>query len=192
MENQEFVEIIVRRKNIKILAVYYSYTMPHLKLAVEENDQDLLALYKTQIEQHNKSLLDDPFPNAGFDLYVPKETIISTTILSTMIPLNVKCEMIDDNGRTTGFYMYPRSSISKTPLILSNHTGIIDSGYRGVLTGAFRTLQIQPTTQYTVEKHTRLLQVCAPTLSPFSVEIVDESQLSITTRGSGGFGSTGK
>ena len=37
--------------------------MPHLKLAVEETDQDLLALYKTQIEQHNKSLLDDPFYN---------------------------------------------------------------------------------------------------------------------------------
>ena len=100
--------------------------------------------------------------------------------------------MLDDNGKTTGFYMYPRSSISKSPLMLANHTGIIDSGYRGVLMGAFRTLEIQQTTQYTVEKHTRLLQVCAPTLSPFSVELVDETQLSTTSRGEGGFGSTGK
>tara|TARA_B100000927_G_C16402347_1_gene443968 strand:+ start:92 stop:592 length:501 start_codon:yes stop_codon:yes gene_type:complete len=166
--------------------------MPHLKLAVDQSDTELIELYKDQVDKHNKSLLEDPFPNAGFDLYVPKETVVSTTIISTMIPLNVKCEMLDDNGKTTGFYMYPRSSISKSPLMLANHTGIIDSGYRGVLMGAFRTLEIQQTTQYTVEKHTRLLQVCAPTLSPFSVELVDESQLSTTSRGEGGFGSTGK
>ena len=166
--------------------------MPHLKLAVEPSDTELVELYKSQVEKHNISLLQDPFPNAGFDLYVPKETVVSTTIISTMIPLNVKCEMIDDNGKTTGFFMYPRSSISKTPLMLSNHTGIIDSGYRGTLMGAFRTLEIQQTTQYTVEKHTRLLQICAPTLSPFTVEMVSESELSTTSRGSGGFGSTGK
>ena len=166
--------------------------MPHLKLAVDQTDKDLVELYKTQIEKHNKSLLEDPFPNSGFDLYVPKETVISTTILSTMIPLNVKCEMQNDNGKTTGFYMYPRSSMSKTPFMLSNHTGIIDSGYRGTLMGAFRTLEVQQTTLSTVEKHTRLLQICDPTLQPFTVELVDESQLSSTTRGSGGYGSTGK
>ena len=33
--------------------------------------------------------------------------------------------------------MYPRSSIYKTPLRLANNTGIIDSGYRGNLMGAF-------------------------------------------------------
>ena len=29
------------------------------------------------------------------------------------------------------YYLYPRSSISKTPLRMSNSTGIIDAGYRG-------------------------------------------------------------
>ena len=34
--------------------------------------------------------------------------------------------------------VYPRSSISKKQLILSNHVGVIDSGYRGEITFKFR------------------------------------------------------
>ena len=85
--------------------------------------------------------------------------------------------------------MFPRSSISKTPLMLANHTGIIDAGYRGSLIGAFRNVSGE---DFQVEKHTRLLQVCHPSLCPIIVELVDESELSTTARGEGGFGSTGK
>ena len=104
--------------------------------------------------------------------------------------MNVKCEMVDTvYDRSLSYYMYPRSSISKTPLILANHVGIIDSGYRGNLIGAFRNLSDY---NYVVEKNTRLLQICHPSLSPFIVELVDESDLSGSKRGEGGFGSTGK
>jgi dUTP pyrophosphatase len=34
--------------------------------------------------------------------------------------------------------VYPRSSISKKGLVLSNHVGVIDSGYRGEITFKFR------------------------------------------------------
>ena len=107
----------------------------------------------------------------------------------SMISMDVKCEMVDKKGHSCGYYMYPRSSISKTPLMLANHVGIIDSGYRGNLIGAFRCLDSNP---YTIEKHTRLLQVTHPSLCPIYVDMVNESELSNTTRGSGGFGSTGK
>jgi dUTP pyrophosphatase len=73
--------------------------------------------------------------------------------------------------------------------MLANHVGIIDSGYRGNLMGAFRLLG---QSEYTVEKHNRLLQICHPSLCPVIVKMVDENELSCTTRGSGGFGSTGK
>jgi dUTPase len=44
-----------------------------------------------------------------------------------------------------------------------------------------------------IEKFDRISQICAPGLSPIYVELVDkEEDLSITSRGSGGFGSTGK
>ena len=89
----------------------------------------------------------------------------------------------------TGFYMYPRSSVSKTPLRLSNSVGIIDAGYRGNL-GAF--VDNISTNEYNVEKGTRLFQICAPNLEPIHVEIVSsENDLGNSERGSGGFGSTG-
>ena len=93
-----------------------------------------------------------------------------------------------------GYLIHPRSSISKTELMLANHTGIIDSGYRGSLIGAFRWLPARDagdSPSYTVDPYTRLLQICHPSLCPILVEIVDASQLAVTERGAGGFGSTG-
>ena len=55
---------------------------------------------------------------------------------------------------------------------------------------AFRIVDSSYNT-YEIEKNTRLVQICLPTLEPFHINIVDESQLSQTSRGSGGFGSTG-
>jgi dUTP pyrophosphatase len=159
---------------------------PVLKISVGNNE--LKKMYETYIEKHNNEIMNNQFSNAGFDIFVPTETIVQSCVSNvTMISMNVKCEMIGE--RSLSYYMYPRSSISKTPLILANHVGIIDSGYRGNLIGAFRNLSDY---NYVVEKNTRLLQICHPSLSPFLVELVDESALSNSERGAGGFGSTGK
>jgi dUTP pyrophosphatase len=158
-----------------------------LHIAVNPNKPELVELYKTHIQKHNASIITDPFPNSGFDLFVPETMEIVTDV--KMVSMDVKCEMLDKDGYSIPYYMYPRSSLSKTPLMLANHVGIIDSGYRGFLIGAFRNLNI---TSYTIEKHNRLLQVCHPSLYPLHVVMVDESELSTTSRGEGGFGSTGK
>lgn len=152
-----------------------------LKMAVKP---ELVDLYQRHVEKHNASILSDPFPNCGFDLFVPETTEIGEE--TAFISMGVQCEMGDKDG-PTAFYLYPRSSMSKTPLMLANHVGIIDSGYRGFLIGAFRNLYSSP---HVVEKETRLLQVCHPSLRPIRVVLVDESELSTTARGSGGFGST--
>ena len=158
-----------------------------LKVAVNPNKPELQDLYKNHVEKHNNSLLTDVFPNSGFDLFVPESAEVDS-VKTTMISMDVKCEMLDSEEKSCGYYMFPRSSISKTPLMLANHTGIIDAGYRGNLIGAFRNLFSDP---YTVEKHTRLLQVCHPSLCPIHVVLVKEEELSTTARGEGGFGSTG-
>lgn len=160
-----------------------------LKLAVSPENPELLEIYKLHIEKHNKAILHDPYPNSGFDIFVPTDTPINTSTSSVMIPHDIKCEMLNPNNHSCAYYMYPRSSISKTPLILANHIGLIDSGYRGTLIGAFRSLTYH---NYIVEKHSRLLQIAHPSLCPIFVELVDESELSNTSRGEGGFGSTGK
>ena len=87
----------------------------------------------------------------------------------------------------TAFYIYPRSSISKTPLRLANSVGIVDSGYRGNLMLALDNIKQAP---YTIRKGQRLAQICSPHLSPIFFSIVES--LSETERGSGGFGSTGR
>jgi len=181
MFTSEFMKTIF----LKLSGKYHQYAI--LKLSIDPQNTELVNLYKGHVEKHNQSILNDPFPNAGFDLFVPETTSVQSTN-STMISMNVKCEMLDHYKKPSGFYMFARSSISKTPLMLANHTGVIDSGYRGFLIGAFRNLSSDP---YVVEKDTRLLQVCHPSLYPIYVVITDENELSSTSRGEGGFGSTG-
>jgi dUTP pyrophosphatase len=173
------------------------YSFAILKLFVNEENKELVELYKQHVEQHNHAVQNDMFPNSGFDVFVPESTVFDTLVKTKMINMQIKTEMLyyntDTNTTETCAYMvFPRSSISKTPLMLANHTGIIDSGYRGWLIGAFRCLEfLDNTTGYIVDKNTRLLQICHPTLCPIYVKLVPEEQLSVTSRGSGGFGSTG-
>jgi dUTP pyrophosphatase len=110
--------------------------------------------------------------------------------------------MITDTGKiyNTGYYMYPRSSLSKTQLRLANSTGIIDSGYRGHLIGMFDVVNIQKNISddndfdYCGYKYDRYLQICSPGLVPILVKIVNNKEElgEETERGEGGFGSTGR
>ena len=86
--------------------------------------------------------------------------------------------------------IYPRSSVSKTPHMLRNHVGVIDSGYRGNIIAAFNCSRAN---KYTATLFQRLVQICPPDLSyPIEIVIVkDQQELGVTERGGGGFGSTG-
>ena len=89
--------------------------------------------------------------------------------------------------------MYPRSSTgTKTPLRLSNSVGIIDSGYRGNIISAFDN-RSNTGEAFKVVKGMRAVQICPPDLSyPIVVKLVEsETELGVTNRGEGGFGSTG-
>ena len=150
----------------------------------------------------DKSEKDD----SGLDLYVLEDTEISLGE-TVFIDLGIQCEMLKNN-KNVGYYLYPRSSISKTPLILANSVGIIDAGYRGNIKAAVKyipddsffkllekgenpSLWAGRTTPsvYTIKKGTRLFQICSADLSPFKTTLVNS--LSSSERGEGGFGSTG-
>ena len=158
-----------------------------LTIAFDSSDNNFIQLYRDQIRKHNKDIQTNMYANCGFDLFTPRGVCFQPTSV-TMVNFNVKCEMKDSNGVPSAFYMYPRSSISKTPLMLANSVGIIDAGYRGNLLGAFRSFSSQT---YFVDEYTRHLQITNPTLAPIVVQIVNANELSSTERGSGGFGSTG-
>ena len=165
-----------------------------LYLHVDPNCKELIDQYIMHIDHHNNSMANDPYPNSGFDLFFPSQTDF-TTITTKFVDFRVKCEMRTFNQSKqqwtpTAFLVHPRSSISKTPLMLANHTGIIDSGYRGFLVGAFRYLG-NLNSGYTVAQHNKLLQICSADLRPIFVKMVDAEFFENTSRGGGGFGSTG-
>lgn len=164
-----------------------------LKLYVE--DAALREKYLDAACIHNEKIDEvGGFFDSGFDLFMPKELEVEGKAGMSLLDTGVKCAAFwldshDFVGAPTGFYMYPRSSLSKTPLRLANSVGIIDSGYRGNLKAAMDCWS----DKYTVAKHARLVQICAPNLGKMRVILVDSvNDLGTTERGSGGFGSTGK
>ena len=50
-----------------------------------------------------------------------------------ILDMGIKCEMIDSEGKSIAYLYYPRSSISKTPLMLANNVGIIDLDIEAIL-----------------------------------------------------------
>lgn len=83
--------------------------------------------------------------------------------------------------------VFPRSSIRKTGLELSNSVGVIDSGYRGELQATFNKNE-GPINKYEIGD--RIAQIIILPYPP--IEFVEADELSNTERGEGGFGSTGK
>ena len=163
-----------------------------LYISIQNCSADLQQIYFENAIKHNNNMYHNDFPDSGFDVFVPKEQVLSHQEVNK-VDLFIKCEMINHVNREnipSGFYLYPRSSISKTKFRLANNVGIIDSGYRGNLGAMFDV--VYSSEEVKCEKHTRLVQICAPTLKRFKVVIVNsDSELSTTRRGAGGFGSTG-
>jgi dUTP pyrophosphatase len=167
--------------------------------------------------------------DCGVDLFVLEDIEICPGE-TKLIDLGIQCEMVNlvpANNINCSYYLYPRSSIStKTPLILANSTGIIDSGYRGNLIAAVKYVPnnddlnnlvlktvdyllkndiaylnqegvtidkirenvVDKLQKFTIKAGTRLVQICTPNLEPIDIKLVTE--LSNSSRGSGGFGST--
>lgn len=180
----------------KLNSVYPSHMV--LKIFVDYPKDDLKQKYIECAEKHNNKMINNEFIDAGFDLFCPNKIVTSdNSIKKVLMDSYLKCAatLHSDTGKVcnTGYYLHPRSSVSKTNFRLANSTGIIDAGYRGHVMAVF---DILPNTEYgnTIESGDRLVQICAPSLIPIIVEIVDsEDDLgSKTSRGTGGFGSTGK
>ena len=148
-----------------------------MKLLIKTENDTLKTMY-TNNQFYNPG-------DSGLDLFCP-ETITIQPGETIKINLQIKCEAIEGDSNLS-YYLYPRSSIIKTPLRLSNSVGIIDSGYRGDIIACVDNIKNVP---YEIKQGDRLFQICAGDLRPFGYELVDD--LSNTRRGSGGFGSTGR
>jgi hypothetical protein len=204
--------------NIKDLLNVYDRVM-FLKIFVD-GPNELKDKYMDTAMYHNEKVMRNPdIVDAGFDLFAPGNEDNNNQESDNLYfygpghpnksPVNkldfkicCSAQIVKRRDRSfnTGFYMYPRSSLSKTQLRLANSVGIIDAGYRGHLMAMFDVVNIPsswnntPDIDYIGKKFDRYVQICAPGLVPILVEIVNSKEElgSETERGQGGFGSTGR
>ena len=149
--------------------------------------------------------------DGGIDLFFPEDVLVKAGE-NMLIDLKIKCEMLEttviegfsavysgsgwyEDSRITknvSYYMIPRSSISKTPLILHNSIGLIDSKYRNTIKAP--VVNFSKTEDFLIKKGTRLFQICHPNLISINVKVLNQNEsLSMdgSNRNEGGFGSTG-
>ncbi len=146
--------------------------------------------------------------DSGLDLFIIEDLIIGPNT-TEIVDLGIKCQLCtksfiqsggsEDNimsrvnrihtvpDKYHSYLLYPRSSISRTPLRLANSIGLIDSGYLGNLKVALWNTSDTP---FQIKKGERYVQLVKADLSPIKFELVDK--LRNTERGNGGFGSTGQ
>tara|TARA_Y100001970_G_C14246533_1_gene868671 strand:+ start:3900 stop:4583 length:684 start_codon:yes stop_codon:yes gene_type:complete len=202
------------QRNDELQHINHPYTF---HIFIDSDDKELQNKYIKKINSHNAMVDNNPYPDSGFDLFIPTEfsgeyqphtrTKVDYKVIG-MMEYSLSKKIVP-------YYIYPRSSISKTPLQLCNNVGIIDSGYRGHLMSYFANhntvlpdssstsenagsnpyIVVNTQTKsnpYVVEPYTRLTQVCNNNLAPFYVKFHNtKDYFTETERADGGFGSTG-
>ena len=83
--------------------------------------------------------------------------------------------------------LFPRSSICKKDLEMTNSVGVIDSNYRGPIKSVFNPTCEDPEIYELGERFAQLIIIPYP-----KIEFEEVEELSETERGTGGYGSTGK
>ena len=122
---------------------------------------------------------------AGADLYAClEETVVIQPGEVFWVPTGIALEV----PKGCAGLIYARSSLgTKRGLAPANKVGVVDSDYRGEVKVVLFNHSKEP---QTLEPHERVAQlIITPVLTPAYEEV---EELSDTSRGVGGFGSTGK
>ena len=156
-----------------------------MKLLLKPLNEEIKSMYHDSATTESNTRREER-GDAGLDLYCPGNLEILPGETKA-IDFKIQCEgLSDSDARNVCYYLYPRSSISKTPFRLANSVGIIDAGYRGNLMAMVDNISKEV---QTIQKGTRLFQICGRYLEPIHLELVE--LLSESERGNEGFGSTG-
>lgn len=136
------------------------------------------------------------FTDSGFDILLPRQDIdFNESRIGQTIHTGIVVAALTEDGRPAPCLLLPRSSITSTPLRLSNSVGLIDMGYRGEVMAKCDC--VDPICKvYEIMECDRRFQIVQHNFMPWrKISIVDSlSDLppAPDNRGSGGFGSTGR
>lgn len=119
--------------------------------------------------------------DAGMDLTIT--SILSETAIDITYGFGIAMEI------PKGFVglVFPRSSVRKYDLSLTNCVGVIDSGYRGEIQATFKKTHNGERKYNIGDRGGQIMLLAYP-----QIEFIESETLSNTDRGEGGFGSTGK
>lgn len=119
--------------------------------------------------------------DAGMDLTIT--SILSETDIDITYGFGIGMEI------PTGFVglVFPRSSVRKYDLSLTNCVGVIDSGYRGEIQATFKKTHSGERKYNIGDRAAQIMILAYPKIDFIETDVLNE-----TERGGGGFGSTGK
>jgi len=119
--------------------------------------------------------------DAGMDLFAAQDTTVPKNG-HVMVPTGLAFEI------PAGYVglIWPKSGLAVNHGIVTL-AGVLDSGYRGELAVVIASTKDE---EYTFKKGEKVAQMLIQKVDQSAIRIV--SELSETTRGEGGFGSTGK
>jgi dUTP pyrophosphatase len=139
--------------------------------------------------------LDDELPlpsyahpgDAGADLYARTDAHLAAGGGRALVPTGIVVAIPEGYA---GF-VQPRSGLAlRHGVTCLNTPGLIDSGYRGEL--AVLLVNTDPKEDYDVLRGDRIAQLVVQPVAEAMFDAVDEASLPTATRGSGGFGHSGR
>ena len=132
--------------------------------------------------------------DSGLDLLSQENELdFSNGNYGVEVRLGMHFAALDINGNPVPYLLLPRSSMSLSPLRMSNSIGLADAGYRGELIA--RVDCVSNDTSYHIQHGRRLFQVVQHNWLPWReiriVNSLNELPAAPDNRGAGRFGSTG-
>lgn len=149
---------------------------------IEVIDPKDLELYEGHSSYH--------YGDSGLDLFVTEDTMIGPGE-TKLIGTGIKCQSRSNvfwcpwKPKYHSYFLFPRSSISKTPLMMKNSIGLIDSGYTGEIKAPLYNTSSNPVY---LKRGERYVQLVNADLTSVYFQLVSSQR--DTSRGQGGFGST--
>ncbi len=143
-------------------------------------------MIKLKIQKLDKTLKTPEYAHigdAGLDLYSALDCILRP-YERRKVPTGIKIAIPDGYA---GF-VQPKSGLAiKSGLSLVNTPGLIDSGYRGEVCAVL--INLDPKEDFVIKHGDKICQLVIQKVEDVEIEITGE--LENTSRGEGGFGSTG-
>ena len=150
---------------------------------IQNNAMNINTSLKIRLKKLNPTAVTPSYSkdgDAGMDLTAT--TIISHTTDQVTYGTGISLEIPKDY---VGL-VFPRSSIRKYDLELTNSVGVIDSGYRGEIQLTFNKVNNKTTIYNVGDRVGQIMIIPYP-----KINFVESDELTITERSEGGFGSSG-